>query len=120
MNVLLYRVLWGLGVTPWERRQAWAKQVYAMLDREEQERRPPYGAALDLGWGTGIWAVDLADVDGMSPASRSPPRLCAPPESGLRKPVLRSSSSRAASLHSGTEGLAPGSASYSTPGRCTG
>ncbi len=61
MNVLLYRVLWGLGFTPWERRHAWAEQVSAMLDREEQERQPPYGAALDLGSGTGFWSVHLAE-----------------------------------------------------------
>ena len=62
MNVLLYRVLWRLGVTPWERMQAFgAEQVPAMFDREEQERQPPYGAALDLGCGTGIWSVQLAE-----------------------------------------------------------
>ena len=61
MNVLLYRVLWGLGVTPWERRQAWAEQVPAMFDREQQGRQPPYGAALDLGCGTGFWSVRLAE-----------------------------------------------------------
>ena len=61
MNVLLYRVLWGLGLTPWERRQAWAEQVSAMFDREEQESQPPYGAALDLGCGTGFWSVHLAE-----------------------------------------------------------
>ncbi len=60
MNVLLYRVLWRLGLTPWERRQAWAEQVSAMFDREEQGRRP-YGAALDLGCGTGFWSVQLAE-----------------------------------------------------------
>ncbi len=59
MNVLLYRVLWGLGLTPWERIHT--EQVSSMLDREEQERQPPYGAALDLGCGTGIWSVDLAE-----------------------------------------------------------
>jgi SAM-dependent methyltransferase len=61
VNVLLYRVLWGLGLTPWERVQAWADQVSAMFDREEQGRQRPYGAALDLGSGTGIWSVDLAE-----------------------------------------------------------
>ncbi len=61
MNVLLYRVLWGLGLTPWERRQAWTEQVSAMFHREEQERQPPLGAALDLGCGTGFWSVHLAE-----------------------------------------------------------
>ncbi len=61
VNVLLYRALWGLGFTPWERRQAWAEQVSAMFDGEEQGRQPPYGAALDLGCGTGFWSVDLAE-----------------------------------------------------------
>ncbi len=61
MNVVLYRVLWGLGFTPWERRQAWAAQVTAMFDREERGRQPPYGAAIDLGCGTGYWSVHLAE-----------------------------------------------------------
>ena len=61
MNVLLYRVLWRFGFTPWERRQAWAEQVSAMFDREEQGRQPPLGAAPDLGCGTGFWSVHLAE-----------------------------------------------------------
>ncbi len=62
MNLLLYRVLWGLGVTPWEHMQAFgAEQVSLMFDREEQGRQPPYGAALDLGSGTGFWSVHLAE-----------------------------------------------------------
>ena len=59
---LVYRLLYGLGLKPWERVQAFgAKQVSAMFDREEQGRQPPYGAALDLGCGTGIWSVQLAE-----------------------------------------------------------
>ena len=61
MNVLLYKVLWRLGLTPWERMQASADQASAMFDLEEQDRQPPYGAALDLGSGTGIWSVHLAE-----------------------------------------------------------
>ena len=64
MNLLLYRVLWGLGVTPWERLQAFgAEQVSLMFDREEQRRQPPYGAALDLGSGTGWSVVDEQPFD---------------------------------------------------------
>jgi SAM-dependent methyltransferase len=59
---LVYRFLYGLGLTPWERVQAFgAEQVSAMFDREEQGRQPPYGAALDLGCGTGSWSVQLAE-----------------------------------------------------------
>ena len=61
VNVFLYRMLWGLGLTPWERRHAWAEQVSAMIDREEHGREPPYGDALDLGCGTGFWSVHLAE-----------------------------------------------------------
>ncbi len=57
-----YRVLYSLGLTPWERMQAsGVEQVSAMFDREEQGRQPPYGAALDLGSGTGFWSVNLAE-----------------------------------------------------------
>jgi len=45
------------------------EQALALLDREEHDRAPPYGRALDLGCGTGFWSVRLAqrgwDVTGI-------------------------------------------------------
>ena len=59
---LFYKIIYRLGFTPWERMPNLpvAGQVSAMLDREENGRQPPYGSALDLGCGSGIWSVELA------------------------------------------------------------
>ena len=37
-----------------------AGQIADLVAREEQGREPPYGRALDLGCGSGIWVVALA------------------------------------------------------------
>jgi SAM-dependent methyltransferase len=58
-----YRILYQVGFTPWEgmtRSRPIGEQISALLVREEEGREPPYGQALDLGCGSGIWAVRLA------------------------------------------------------------
>jgi SAM-dependent methyltransferase len=59
-----YRLLYRVGFTPWEQLEALpavTEAVSALFDREEEGRRPPYGPVLDLGCGSGIWAVKLAE-----------------------------------------------------------
>lgn len=59
---LAYRILYAVGFTPWEQMAdpAIAGQIADLFAREEEGREPPYGRALDLGCGSGIWAVALA------------------------------------------------------------
>jgi len=60
---LAYRLLYAVGYTPWEQPaelQGVNERVAALLEREEAGRRPPYGQALDLGCGSGVWGVELA------------------------------------------------------------
>jgi SAM-dependent methyltransferase len=59
---LAYRILYAIGFTPWEQmaHPQIANQIADLFGREEEGREPPYGPALDLGCGSGIWAVELA------------------------------------------------------------
>ena len=90
-----YRLMYRLGVRPWERYSlSAAAGVAAMLDREEAERGRPLGRALDLGCGHGLYTRELArrgwqsvGVDAVpgaiesaraADARRHPRSLCAP------------------------------------------
>ena len=58
-----YQIAYSLGLAPWEKAQAHqpaADQVRRLFEREEKERQRPYGSALDLGCGSGFWAIELA------------------------------------------------------------
>lgn len=58
-----YKLLYAVGFTPWEQIAALpavTERFSALVDREEAGREPPYGRVLDLGCGSGIWAVALA------------------------------------------------------------
>ena len=60
---LFYSVAYRLGFTPWERAASHppaAEHVAALFAREERGRQPPFGRALDVGCGSGQWAVTLA------------------------------------------------------------
>jgi len=59
---LFYSVAYWVGLKPWERMAALpiAQQISSLFDREESGHEPPYGAALDLGCGSGIWSATLA------------------------------------------------------------
>ena len=58
-----YRFAYAIGFHPWEDAEGdppFAEKISEMFDREESGREPPYGPALDLGTGSGIWGVQLA------------------------------------------------------------
>ena len=58
-----YRLAYAIGFHPWEdaeRDQPFVNKISELLAREEGGREPPYGRALDLGTGSGVWAVQLA------------------------------------------------------------
>ena len=60
---LAYRLLYAVGYTPWEQPAELPgvnERVAALFEREEEGRLPPYGQALDLGCGSGVWGVELA------------------------------------------------------------
>ena len=60
---LAYRILYAVGFTPWEQmaQPPISGQIADFFAREEEGRARPYGRALDLGCGSGIWAVELAE-----------------------------------------------------------
>jgi SAM-dependent methyltransferase len=58
-----YRLAYRLGFHPWEDAATdgpFVDKISEMFAREEGGREPPYGTALDIGTGSGIWGIELA------------------------------------------------------------
>ena len=57
-----YEFFYRIGFHPWEdlaEHPPFADKLSELLDREESGREPPYGPALDLGCGSGVWGLRL-------------------------------------------------------------
>lgn len=58
-----YRLAYAIGFHPWEEladHPPFAEKLLELVAREENGREPPYGPALDIGTGSGVWGVQLA------------------------------------------------------------
>jgi SAM-dependent methyltransferase len=58
-----YRLAYAIGFHPWEelaKHPPFADKLLALVAREEESREAPYGRALDVGTGSGVWGVRLA------------------------------------------------------------
>jgi len=56
-----WRFAYAIVFHPWEETDPpFARKISQLFDREQKGRQPPYGLALDLGTGSGIWGIDLA------------------------------------------------------------
>lgn len=59
-----YRLFYRIGFHPWEdlaEHPPFADKLAELFDREEAGRERPYGPALDLGCGSAVWGVKLAE-----------------------------------------------------------
>ena len=58
-----YKLFYRLGFHPWEdlaEHPPFEEKLSELFEREESGREPPYGPALDLGCGSAVWGVPLA------------------------------------------------------------
>jgi SAM-dependent methyltransferase len=59
-----YKLAYRVGFHPWEDAEDQApfvEKIDALFEEEEQGRSAPFGPALDLGCGSGIWGLRLAE-----------------------------------------------------------
>lgn len=59
-----YRLAYAVGFHPWEalaEHPPFRDKLLGLVAREEDGREPPYGAALDIGTGSAVWGIRLAE-----------------------------------------------------------
>ena len=60
-----YRLAYAIGFHPWEDladHPPFAEKLLELVAREENGAGPPYGPALDIGTGSGIWGAELGEA----------------------------------------------------------
>ncbi|GAA5119171.1 class I SAM-dependent methyltransferase [Haloechinothrix salitolerans] len=77
---VFYQLAYRIGFHPWEdlaEHPPFATKLAELLDREESGHEPPYGKALDVGTGSGVWGAwlarrgwDVTAIDVVEPALR--------------------------------------------------
>ena len=58
-----YGLAYAIGLHPWEDladHPPFAETLLELVARDEDAYGPPYGSALDVGTGSGVWGVRLA------------------------------------------------------------
>lgn len=58
-----YGLMYALGIHPWEGladHPPFARTLMGLVALDEEGREPPFGRALDVGTGSGVWGVRLA------------------------------------------------------------
>ena len=67
-----YKFAYSIGFHPWEdaeRHAPFVEKITDMFEREESGKSAPFGKALDIGCGNGVWGINLAkrgwDVTGV-------------------------------------------------------
>lgn len=84
-----YRIAYRVGFHPWEDavgHPPFVERITELFEQEEARREPPYGRALDVGTGSGIWAVELPNAAGRSPESTSSITRSNEPTTGSGRP----------------------------------
>ena len=58
-----YKFAYSIGFHPWEdaeRHTPFVEKITTLFEREEQGKTTPFGKALDIGCGSGVWGINLA------------------------------------------------------------